>query len=114
MHVSVQTVDELGAVDMKRVGCVVIPLLLGLAVVYTCVYHDDMKRNFSKYMKIKPSKKFECRNVLHNLTIGRWEILPEVNETDVKRIDDIFIKVWKKRQIPAKRWREDGRCGHYK
>jgi len=98
----------------KRVGCTSIFLLLVSVLVYACVYHHILKRHLTKYVKTKPSKKFECRNVLHNLTIGRWETLPEVKETDVKKIDSILIKAWKKRQIPVKRWREDGKCGYYK
>jgi len=33
---------------------------------------------------------------------------------DRKKIGDMLIKAWKKRQIPVKRWREDGKCGCYK
>jgi len=78
----------------KRVGWTVICLLLFSVVAYAYVYDHILKRYFSKYTKIEPSEDNKCRNVLRmrNLTIGRWEILLEVNEillevneTDVKK-----------------------------
>jgi len=98
----------------KRVGYVGICLLLVSLVVYACIYYHITRRYFSKHTKTQPFEKLECRNVLHNLTIGRWETSPDVNETDVKKMDDILIKAWIRRQIPVKRWREDGKCGYYK
>jgi len=78
------------------------------------MYNSSTVLTFRTNLKTKHRSGVECSNVLGNLTVGRWLVLPDVNGSDVKRLDQVFINYWKKRGIPVQRWREDGKCGYHK